>query len=195
MRRARLVFALFVAVVLAVPSMASAAAPETADVMDQNGIDVFAADGASLVRQPNGARISVRIPAPVPGQYVYPMGVTPGSPEVFTLWAFVFNHPEHCSFPCGGDDTNNPDVEFGVYNVTGHVNAGQWLTMSGRFGVGDPAGAPPGVTPHPLSNPGGAEFHVAITSHGELDPATLPGEFSIPTGNPGCGCWWVAIFD
>jgi hypothetical protein len=195
MRRAKLVFALCVAVLLLGSSMASAGSPETADVMDQGAAGVVAADGASIVRQPDGIRVSLTMPAPVAGAYLYPDGVTSGSPEVFTMWAFVFNYPEHCSAPCGGDDTNNPDVEFGVYNVAGHVNAGQSLTMSGRFAVGAPAGAPPGVTPHPLSNPAGAEIHVAITSHGGLDPATLPGEFRRPTGSPACGCWWVAIFD
>lgn len=156
---------------------------------------MVAADGASLVRQPNGLAVSLTMPAPVPGAYLYPDGIESGSPEVFTMWAFVFNHPENCSGPCGGDDTNNPDVEFGVYNVAGHANAGASLTMSGQFAVGAPAGAPPGVEPFPLSNPAGAEVHVAITSHGGLDPATLPGEFRRPTGSPACGCWWVAIFD
>jgi hypothetical protein len=49
--------------------------------------------------------------------------------------------------------------------------------------------------PHPLSNRAGAEVHVAVTSHGALDPVTLPGEFRRPTGSPGCGCWWLAVFD
>ena len=37
--------------------------------------------------------------------------------------------------------------------------------------------------------------HLAVTSHGRLDPATLPGEFRRPTVSGACGCWWVAIFD
>ena len=114
---------------------------------------------------------------------------------MFTLWAFVFNNPEHCTQPCGSDDTTNLDVEFGAYNVAGRVNAGGSLTLSGRISVGAPAGAPPGVVPHPLTNPAGAEVHLAITSHGVLDPATLPGEFRSPTGSPACGGWWTAIFD
>lgn len=195
MRKGRFIPALAAILMMAAASPATASPPETADVMNQNGAGVYAPDAARLVRQPNGLRVSISMPAPQSGTYVYPGGVVPGAPEVFTMWSFVFNYPENCTYPCGSDDVTNPDVEFGVYNTAGHVNAGRTLTLSGRFGVGDPAGAPPGVTPHPLSNPAGAEIHVAVTSHGGLDPTTLPGEFRRPTGSPVCGCWWVAVFD
>ncbi len=192
----RSVFALICTVVLllAGQSTASADPPETADVMEQGGVTVLAPDGATIVRQPNGIHAAVTVPAPTPGTYVYPAGTEPGHPEVFTLWMFVFNFPENCTDPCDGDDTINPDVEFGAYNVAGHVNAGSTLNLSGRVGVGEPAGAPPGVVPHALVNPAGAEIHLAVTSHGGLDPATLPGEFRTPTGSPFCGCWWTAFF-
>jgi hypothetical protein len=130
-----------------------------------------------------------------PGEYLYPDGTGSGHPEVFTLWMFVFDYPEHCDGPCGPDDMTNPAVEFGVYNPAGHGTAGSSLTLAGRAGVGDTAGAPPGIVPHDLSNPAGAEVHLAVSSHGQLDPATLPGEFRRPTGSGACGCWWVAIFD
>ena len=162
--------------------------------MDQGGGAVYAPDGAQLVRQANGLKATLSVPAPTPGEYVYAAGTEPGHPEVFTLWMFVFNHPENCTAPCDMDDLTNPDVEFGVYNLAGHANGGGTLTLSGRAGVGDPAGAPPGVTPHPLSNPAGAEVHLAIAPHGGLDPSTLPTEFRIPRGSPACQCWWVAIF-
>ncbi len=192
----RSVFSLICAVMLlASQSSASADPPETADVMDQGGGAVLASDGARLVRQTNGIGAAVTMPAPTSGTYVYPAGTEPGHPEVFTLWMFVFNFPENCSQPCDFDDLMDPDVQFGVYNVAGHVNAGSLLNLNGRIGVGEPAGAPPGVVPHPLVNPAGAEIHLAVTSHGGLDPATLPGEFKMPTGSPFCGCWWVAIFD
>ena len=176
-------------------SPATAGEAETADVHAQGGTSVVAADGARLIRQPKGLHVSMTMPAPAPGTYIYPAGTSPGSPEVFTLWMFVFNNPENCTDPCGPDDTTNPDVEFGVYNPAGHVNAGSGLTLSGRAGVGEPAQAPPGVDPFPLSNPAGAEIHLAVTSHGGLDPATLPNEFRIPTGSPMCGCWWTATFN
>jgi hypothetical protein len=188
---------MLLAVLVAVTSISPAVAgpAETADVNAQGGAGVLTPDGARLVRQTNGLHVSVQMPAPEPGTYVYPAGTTPGAPEVFTLWMFVFNHPDQCTAPCGSDDTTNPDVEFGVYNTAGHVNASGWLTLSGRAGVGEPAQAPPGVMPHPLSNPAGAEIHLAVTSHGELDPARLPDEFRTPTGSPACGCWWTAFFD
>lgn len=195
MRRPRLTLALATSLLLAMHIPASAAQPERADVMDQGGEAVYATDGAQLVRQANGIAVSVKMPTPEPGSYLYPDGTEPGHPEVFTLWMFVFNHPEHCTDPCGLDDTTNPHVEFGVYNPAGHVAADGTLTLTGRVGVGDAAQAPPGITPHDLSNPAGAEVHLAVTSHGGLDPATLPNEFRIPTGSGACGCWWVAIFD
>lgn len=177
------------------PSTSVAAAPETADVFDQDAMTVLAPDGARLVRQPNGISVSVTMRAPSPGDYVYPAGVVEGHPEVFTLWAIVFNHPQHCTGPCGPDDVGNPAVGFGSFNAAGHVNAGGVLTLAGRIAVGEPGGGPPGSNPVPLSNPAGAAVHLAVTSHGALDPATLPEEFRRPTGSPFCGCWWMAFFD
>ena len=93
---------------------ATAAGPERADVWDQGGATVYAPDGARLVRQANGIAVSVKMPTPESGEYLYPDGTEPGHPEVFTLWMFVFNYPEHCAGPCGPDDMTNPAVEFGV---------------------------------------------------------------------------------
>lgn len=173
---------------------------EYADVMNQGGIGVYAEDGARIVRQPNGLRASVSMPTPQPNTYVYPPnppGIVAGHPEVFTLWLFAFNHPELCTDGvCNGDDIGAGAAAKGsVYNVGGHVASGQSLTIAGRIGVGEPALAPPGVVPTPLTNPAGAQVHLAVTSHGKLDPSTLPDEFRSPTGSPACGCWWVAIFD
>jgi hypothetical protein len=195
MRRTRLGLALAAFLLLAGAVPATAGEPETTDVLDQGGAAVYAPEGAHMVRQADGIAMSFQMPTPEPGSYLYPAGTEPGHPEVFTLWMFVFNHPEYCTDGCGPDDMTNPDVEFGVYNPAGHANAGGTLTLAGRVGVGDPAGAPPGITPHDLSNPAGAEVHLAVTSHGGLDPATLPTEFHIPTGSGTCGCWWLALFD
>lgn len=196
MRRGLLAITLAAGLLLAADSTVSAAQPERADVWDQGGADVYEHDGAMLVRQTNGIRVSVTMPTPEPDAYRYPLGTEPGHPEVFTLWAFVFNHPENCSDDvCGPDDMSNLAVGFGAYNPGGHVNAGTTLNLSGRVGVGDPAGGPPGSAITNLSDPMGAEVHLAVTSHGALDPSTLPTEFRIPTGNGGCNCWWLAIFD
>jgi len=196
MLRTRLSIVLVAFLLLAGWAPANAAPPERADVVDQGGGGVYAANGAKLVRQANGIAASVSMPTPEPGTYGYPVGTEPGHPEVFTLWMFVFNHPEHCATPfeCGPSDFNNENVKFGVYNPAGHVTGGGKLTLSGRVGVGDePEPPPPGVDQDfPLSNPAGAEIHLAVTSHGALDPATLPEEFRIPTGPP--DRWWVALF-
>lgn len=197
MRRTPLSLVIVAILVLAGQVPGSASPPERADVMDQGGAAVYAPDGARLVRQPNGLAASLSMPTPEPHSYKYPAGTTAGHPEVFTLWMFVFNHPEECDVPfqCGPDDMRNPDVEFGAYNPAGHVTGGGALTLAGRVGVGEEAGAPPGITPHDLSNPAGAHVHLAVTSHGRLDPATLPDEFHTPTGSGACGCWWLAFFD
>lgn len=172
---------------------------EYADVMDQGGVGVYAANGAKMVRQPNGLRASISMPTPQPGEYVYPPnppGIVPGHPEVFTLWMFAFNFPALCTDGvCNGDDLGAGAAAKGsVYPVVGHPVSGRSLNLSGRIGVGEPALAPPGVVPTPLTNPEGAEIHLAVTSHGALDPSTLPGEFRSPTGSPTCGCWWTAVF-
>jgi hypothetical protein len=180
------------------PAAAEAMAPlplETADIMNQGGMGVYAADGARVVRQTDGLRVSVRMPTPEPGTYVYPAGIEAGHPEVFTLWVFIFNYPQLCTGTCDGDDIGAGAAAKGsVYGIAGHVASGGWLQLTGRAGIGEPAGAPPGIEPTPLVNPMGAEIHLAVTSHGALDPATLPEEFHIPTGSPVCGCWWTADF-
>ena len=177
------------------PSFSMHAPGETEDVLNQGGVGVYAADGASVVRQPNGLRVSMTVPTPESGSYVYPDGTVAGHPEVFTLWAFIFNFPDLCDGPCDGNDLGaDAPAKGSVYNMGGHVASGASLTIAGRVGVDEPALAPPGITPTPLVNPDGAEIHAALTSHGALDPSTLPGEFRRPTGSPLCGCWWVAIF-
>ena len=159
--------------------------------MNQNGVGVYSANGARLVRQPNGLSMSMTMPTPAPGDYVYADGTEEGFPEVFTLWAFIFNNPENCTDPCNGDDLGTATgANGGAYNVGGVVAAGGKLTVAGRIGVGE--------TPfvfEALNAPATAEVHLAMAPHGGLDPSLLPNELRIPKGNGACGCWWVAIFD
>ena len=164
---------------------------EYRDVMAQGGGSVYAENGSRLVRQSRGFQAGMTVPTPEPGTYVYPAGIEPGDPEVFTLWAFVFNNPENCTAPCNGDDLGTATgADGGAYNLGGHVASGRSLTIAGRIATGE--------TPFlgaPLARPGHAEIHLALTSHGGMDPATFPNEFRIPTGNGLCGCWWVSIFE
>lgn len=171
--------------------LALSVAAAAADVMNQGGGGVYAADGASLVRQANGLQVKMTVPTPTPGGYVYAPGFEDvGPPEVFTLWAFVFNYPNLCSDGvCGIDDVGNTPARGGVYNVGGHVAAGRSLTIAGRVGVGEAA-----LGGAALESPGTAEVHVALAPHGALGSAQLPTEFRTPAGSPVCGCWWVAIF-
>jgi hypothetical protein len=168
--------------------------------MNQDGAGYYAKDAAHLTRQTNGISIRVSVPVPQPNTYTYPEGVpTPSaSPEVFTGWAFVFNYPEKCANgpgSCSGPDLFNPDVGAGVYNFAGHpTGAGGNLVLTGSIQVGQPAGGPPGSTMAPLSNPGGAEVHMAIAPHGLIDPSNMPAQANTPVGSPACACWWVAEF-
>lgn len=169
-------------------SSGAAGGPERADIMIQGGGGVYASDGATLVRQTNGVLASMQVPTPASGAYDYPAGREAGHPEVFTVWAFIFNYPALCDGPCNSNDIGNTMAQGGAFNVGGHaVGSGQYMNVSGRIGVGE---APfSGV---PLVNPDGAEVHLALAPHGALDPATLPGEFRSPTGPS--QFWWVAVF-
>jgi hypothetical protein len=171
------------------------AGPEYADVSNQGGpaMGTYAPKGASLLRQPNGLQLRLTMPTPAPGSYNYPAGFAPGHPEVFTLWVFIFNYPDLCSGPCDTDDLGVDKPAKGtVYNGAGHPSGGGMLTLAGRVGIGDMPFAHPVLTLPALESPSTAEVHLAVAPHGGLDPATLPDEFRLPSGNP--SFWWVAIF-
>lgn len=175
-------------------------------------------ENARVTRYDDRVEFEIRMPTPVPGTYVYPDTVAPerhAAPEFFTVWAVVFNHPEHCASAqeeprCGGDDFND-DVRSSGYNIGAYMpsvahqggafvydaETGGQMIMRGTIAVGQPAMAafPPGDEPrYPLENPHGAEFHIAIAPHGQVDPATFAFEMYEPAGNPTCGCLWVAFF-
>ena len=166
--------------------------PEYADVSNQSaaGGGVYAANGAMLVRQPNGLRASVTVPTPQPGMYVYPPGRTSGHPEVFTLWAFIFNNPDMCSDPCDANDLGaGTAAKGGAYNVGGHVTSGNSMTIAGQIRVGDPPFNPAHA---PLELPATAEVHLAIAPHGHVDSSAYPNEFRTPAGS--LPMWWTAMF-
>jgi hypothetical protein len=172
---------------------ASAGGPEYAHVSNQGGGGVYAMNGGSLVREPTGLQARVSMPTPAPGSYSYPSGTTPGHPEVFTLWIFVFNYPDLCSDPCNMDDLGvDKPARGGAYNAGGHAVSGDTLSIAGRIGVGETPFDHPVITMAPLELPGTALVHLAIAPHGGLDPSKLPNEFRIPTGT--MAHWWVAMF-
>lgn len=180
------------------------------------GADLLAPENAHLVRGPDGITISMRLPTPEPGSYTYPDTVPAerqAHPEAFTLWAFVFNHPELCvTSPepprCGPDDFNDA-VRFGAYNVAGFSGSlsqhsmGElvaneatdgMVVLSGSVMSGQAERDMGDTMTFPLENPEGAEVHAAIAPHGQLDVGALPDELYVPAGSPDCACWWVAIF-
>ena len=173
---------------------AQGAARSNADVSGQGGGPTVSEDGATVIRSKNGVSASLSMPVPYPGTYNYPPGndfqpnVYIGAPEVFTDWIFIFNHPEECSGRvCNSDDLGPTPAMGGAYNFGGHAVGGSTLNISGHVSIGDtPFG---GVA---LSNPAGAEIHLAIAPHGMLQPEMLPNQINTPIGSP--DYWWVAIF-
>ncbi|MFV2062379.1 MAG: hypothetical protein ACC726_02555 [Chloroflexota bacterium] len=183
------------------------------------GVDLLRPENALLTRYDDRVEIEIRLDTPVPGSYTYPDEIPQeryAAPELFTMWAFVFNRPESCvgeAEPprCGPDDFSEA-VRAGVYNVAAHVTSidhsggafeldrgtdGQ-VILRGEIVVAAPPrpNSPPGadVLRFPLEDPAGAEIHVAIAPHGQMNPAALAIEAYEPAGNPACGCWWVASF-
>lgn len=181
------------------------------------GLRYLEADGVSLRRYADRIEIDLSMTTPTPGTYVYPDTVPvtrQASPEAFTMWVFIFNAPQAClreagTDQCGPDDFNEI-ARGGVYGVAGHVtsidhsggafeldrDAGRRMAFHGVVHVGDPQREmPPGEPTFPLEDPFGAEVHVAIAPHGQVDPATVASELYEPAGTPTCGCWWLAFFE
>lgn len=171
---------------------------ELADVFGQGlGGPVIAMEGAQIVRKKNQLRINVRVPTPEPGSYSYPPGnpwnnaAIQGSPEAFSLWAFVFNDPSLCMGGgpgiCTGADARNGTPGAGAFNVAGHLVSGGVLQLSGNVTFNS---APFGGAP--LTDPLTAEVHLAIAPHGALQPETMPNQIQTPIGGP--EYWWIAAF-
>lgn len=167
---------------------------ETADVFGQGPTAtgaVVAADGATIRRTPNSIAIRLAMPTPVPGEYTYPPEPGPddpwtneeGPPEVFSLWAAVWNDPQ-----TGDVDPVNWGAWDGAFHVAGHVVDGPVLNLSGALStttepfVGDA-----------LDTPDGAGLLLAVAPHGALDPERLPDALQTPAGSP--AIWWYAVFD
>jgi hypothetical protein len=176
-------------------------------------------ENTSIVRTEEGLTITLKMPTPEPGSYNYPEGIPAESqagPEIFTGWAFIFNHPENCvSFPepprCGPDDFTD-ESKASVYNFAGHasslshqrgdlvLDAGSdgMIVLHGTINTGEDVypNVPPNALTFPLENPMGAEIHASIAPHGQLDVSTmdLQAELTSPQGGPGCDCIWLATF-
>ena len=173
-------------------------------------------DNTSITRSEDGVHLHLDLTTPEAGAYTYPETIGPDAqaqPEVFTGWAFVFNYPENCETPydCGANDFAGA-AKGGVYNFGGVSNqfsqdSGGEIVLNGATdgfvriygdilaGQEQRSDLPPETTTFALENPMGAEIHAAIAPHGQFDASTIADELYNPTGNPGCGCWWVAVFE
>jgi hypothetical protein len=178
---------------------------QTVDVVGQGPAGPVVAElGATVIRTKNGVRIALTMPTPMPGSYSYPppngfqtIAPAPGTPEVFTGWAFIFNEPENCAVPyeCippppGAPAPNDfTEARGGVHNYAGHAISGSGtLNLVGHISVGESRfGGPFG-----LEDPVGAEIHVAAAPHGVLLPELLPDQINTPVGSP--PFWWLALF-
>ncbi len=178
-------------------AMGQGSAIQKSDVIGQSDAGpIVSPDGAMLVRLRHGLTASLNMPTPPPGSYNYPAPnafqdtVLQGHPEVFTGWIFIFNSPENCTDPCDLDDIgiDNP-AKGGAYNFAGHVVGGPNMQLTGHIAVGETPFAPSHA---PLSNPSGAEVHLAVAPHGTLQPDQLPGQITLPIGGP--ADWWLAFF-
>lgn len=174
---------------------------ETADVHGQGfPAPVVSPDGAQLIRSDTGITVNLRMPTPESGTYDYPPGnpfnppAVPGHPEVFSLWAFIFNFPEDCEAPASSPTTCDL-ADFGAgrgapgaFNVVGHVVSGPTLQMSGHVSLESEQFG--GVSR--LLMPRSAEVHVAVAPHGMLQPGAMPNQIKTPIGST--DFWWLALF-
>lgn len=131
------------------------------------------------------------MPTPEPGTYRYPAGTEPGRPEAFSLWVFVFNLPKGCTDDrCDGDDLFAPGggpAKAGAFHGGGHVVGGPTLVLSGHVSKESEA-----LLGSPLVDPAGAEVHLAVAPHGEVDGDQMPHQIQEPIGSP--EFWWMALF-
>lgn len=198
------VLAAVAAVVIVVNSSGSSDA-QTADIGSQGtDADPVSIDGASLQRARDGIWVTTQMPTPTPGSYEYPTSdmVPPGSPghpepltggpqepETYTLWIFIFNHPELCTDACNEDDLDpNAAAKGGVYQGDGRIADQDQLILEGGIRLGqEPARG------SALENPLGAEIHIAIAPHGKaLAGPDLARQLNGPIGNT--TLWWAAAF-
>ena len=172
-----------------------------ADVMQQGGGDVYQHAGAKLIRTDHSIEVKWKVRTPHPGSYTYPTGdmvppgapphptIVPGYPEVFTLWFFGFDHPELCSDGvCDGNDIGATPARGSVYQLDGVIAYGNHVRMHGKIRLGQTAANGLG-----LSNPLGAEVHVAMAPHGTaLEGADLVHQLNSGVGGP--PLWFAATF-
>jgi hypothetical protein len=163
----RTIIALFVAMSLSLLITGSgafsgssvwAAGPEPGVVVKLPSLEIVDTAQAQLVRNDNGAAVTIRTSMLTPGHAV-------------TVWGFVWKNPGECEGSCGSDD-------FGiamVRHVAGNIVGGSGMsTFSGNIDVWDGSEVPYD-----------SEIHFVLVTHGSKDPGIIHEQLSTP--NAGCG--------
>lgn len=118
-------------------------------------------------------------------------GLDPES--AYTVWWVVFNRPEACTthrsgpVRCGEKDLlERPETEASALFAAGNVVAGGGAASFGAYlAKGDTAGCQQELPcGEGLTNPGGAEIHLVVRSHGPTHPDVV--EEQTTTFNGGC---------
>lgn len=199
-----------IGVVLLAGTLLAVARPatEVGDLSEQGGLGTFAVGAVELTRSDGSVRIDFDAPRPEPGSYRYPSAsdapasvvhppISPGNPEVFTLWLILFNDPEKCSvaYRCtnvditGDESTPLPPAEGAVYQLGGLVADSDRIRISASVDVGAPSRR--GAV---LRDPMCSYVHLALAPHGRaLDGSELEVQLGNPVGGP--DDWWVAQFE
>ena len=129
---------------------------------------------ATLVRNKNGATVTI-----------HTSGLTPG--EVLTVWGVVFNNPDACAGDCGAPDLANPDVRGSAQWLTGHVVGGSGTaTFAAHIAKDDTSNVSDAfpINSDGLEEPLTAEIHFVVRTHGQKISGLVGEQMS--TLNGGC---------
>ena len=168
-------------------------------------VGVVAADNTTVARRPVVAFPGDNGVEPGPGAYatlkrfddgaqfnIHTSNLFPG--ETYTVWWVIFNDPQSCDAGCGDDDfkadprRGDPSILYATGKVIPN-NANGAANFQARLGEEGPPGQI--LFGDGLTNPAGAEIHLAIQGHGQpsTDEATLyeqTNRFKGGWGNPPC---------
>lgn len=163
--RIRLLLAAVIVALVAgvVPATAGPAEHQQADVLTLPGLAPIDGASAKLTRTDSGLTVNVKTTGLAAGNAV-------------TVWAVSFSNTENCDFGgllpdgtvtlCGIGDDAAPDTGFQIQQLAGHV-----IGNGGNANFGGHV---------EIDNPRGAELHIAIADHGQLDPAQMPTQIMSP---------------
>jgi len=128
----------------------------------------------------------------------YAKGGKSNGDNIFSGWAFVFNHPESCDGACDMSDLGISEVGGAVIYLTGQrVQSNGRAIFAGAISADSSYGQFGGSSPMGITNPHGAEIHTGILRHAEdsLDGDATERHIQVtnPCGPP-CSIVQVAVF-